>query len=139
MKLRVFDYKTNKMFKVLNICFEGTPTVTIQYNPVIKFRADFSSIMLSSELFDKNNNEIYDRDIVKWGDDFYLVKYEKGCFWLTSNTNTIPLNVESQSINYSEEIIYQQSNIVSFLEVVGNQHENPYFFEKTENNTYYEF
>lgn len=38
MKLRVFDYKTNKMFKVLNICFEGTPTVTIQYNPVIKFR-----------------------------------------------------------------------------------------------------
>jgi uncharacterized phage protein (TIGR01671 family) len=131
MKLRFFDHKTNKMYKILNICFEGTPTVTIQYNPVVKTRAEFDCIMLSSGMFDKNDIEIFDKDIVKWGDDYYLVNYEKGCFWLTNNLFDIPLSVESHTNIYGEDMYYQSRDISFALEIVGNKYENVDLFQKS--------
>jgi uncharacterized phage protein (TIGR01671 family) len=66
--LKIRAFYNGKMYQVKNICFSGRPTVTLEYNPVLKTNLDNVEIMEDTGYRDNSGNEINTGDIVEISD-----------------------------------------------------------------------
>lgn len=107
MKIRVLDLATNR-FLTGDFSF-GVETGEIRGKYGEKFE-DLKPIF-SSGIKDKNNKEIYEGDILSFGDDYpnEKVVFENGCFFRKERNYFIPL--------YEDE-----GNL--FMEIIGNIYQN---------------
>ncbi|MFW6028715.1 MAG: YopX family protein [Halanaerobiales bacterium] len=85
-----------------------------KYNIISKTAGQYAGLK------DCNDEEIYEGDIIKSHilDNLFLVKYENGCF----GAEYIP-----------EEIIGYPLSILTNIEIIGNQYENPELLEEENN------
>lgn len=112
-KFRFYHYETEKEYDVKAICFEGRPTITVQYNPVLKFPLDSGELIQCAGLKDKHGKLVFDGDVLSDYDGFkFLVRWDnlelKYVFIPVSRNNREDLDI------YPNE-----------CEIVGNIHENP--------------
>lgn len=92
-----------------------------------------AEILKSTGLKDKNDNAIYEGDIVEIGDFIYFIKFEIGSFMLVRcsdktdmyaefdncwNDDVYPLSQLHWESNAEEDILYN-------CEIIGNIYENP--------------
>lgn len=100
---RFYHYESEKIYPVLNICFQGTPTVTVAYNPVKKYRLDSGVLMQMTFLLDKKGHVLYEDDIICTTDNIIgVVKFgDYGCNeWEGWGTWTIFELVTTKSKTY---------------------------------------
>ena len=107
IKFRAWDGE--KMHDVKNICFEGRPIVTLQYNPVIKKFLDDVVLMQYTGLKDKSGKEICEGDIVL---------FEEG-------TKDLIVWDSEWQFHTKENLDNSQSNFDECgLELIGNVYDN---------------
>ena len=110
-KFRFYHYETEKEYDVKAMCFEGRPSVTVQYNPVLKFPLDSGELMQCTGFKDKNGNLVYESDILSDYDGFKIhVRWND----LELEYEFIPLENNTEDFD-----IYPNE-----CEIVGNIHEN---------------
>lgn len=103
----------NKMHKVEDISFKHK-TINLFAADIINFRDGI--LMQYTGLEDKNGIEIYDGDILRIDDEYWLVQYdiEDAMFTL-----------------YYDNVIENFSNMNSkWFEIIGNIYENPELFKE---------
>lgn len=93
IKFRAWDKDDKKMWKVVGFsepiwgdCEETHVTICdFDKSPLNKetdVRASFNyELMQFTGLIDRNGKEIYEGDIVDYGADYSVVRYQDGCFW----------------------------------------------------------
>ena len=121
IKFRVWDAEIKQMCQVLMIW--PAPIIGVQWirqngNIVLSTTASKEGVevMQFTDMHDKNGKEIYEGDIVKYGNDMPIevVFKQEGCF--TFKQSELPLGR------------FQ----ISKMDVVGNIHENPELIPKKE-------
>lgn len=111
-KFRFYHYETEKEYDVKALCFEGKPSVTVQYNPVLKFSLDSGELIQCTGLRDKNDELIYEGDIIK-----------------TCNTKATVVWSKPNFLLKFVDVLYSFDNFLSDIEVIGKINENEEFKE----------
>lgn len=126
-RYRVWGVKENKYYPVLNWCFDGKPTITMQYNPVKKLTGVTPERMVYSK--DMKSVPIFEGDIVKF-DHYDNMEYDEDdnlIFTDTAQFSSVGEDGEVSGdfgdwgnwlIRYAREADY-------FFEVIGTVKENP--------------
>ena len=119
-KFKFYHNETEKMYEVKAICFEGRPTVTLQYNPVFKVPLDSGYLMQCTGLRDKKGKPIYENDFVLLNGEIWQVIWsDEDCAFFLSNLKE----------TYHQPIYTDLYIMAKDFEVVGNIHETPELFE----------
>lgn len=76
---------------------------------------DRNTIHIGSQLFDNDDTQIYDGDIIALGDDRYVVVYEDGVFWAKRK-------IEGEINKFLLFMLMEES--LDGVNVVGNKHDD---------------
>ena len=110
IKFRAFDKVANTMHKVSSIDFDSKQVFIQEENFDVWLDLDDVELMQFIGLYDKNDKEIYEGDIVRFSPkEKSAVTYEKGCFYVKAKQGYFQLG------NWKKET----------LEIIGNIHKNP--------------
>lgn len=132
IKFRAWDKRTKKMRQVIDIVFNAgmwlepdDNTVKliwvkgydiIENKDIMMKREDKFELMQYTGLKDKNGTDIYEGDIVRQDDEYWLVQYD---------------NEDAMFTLYYDNVIENFSNMNSkWFEVIGNIYENPELFKE---------
>lgn len=123
IKFRAWDLKRKEMHSVRDMYFD-TRTPQLDYFITKSSQATYHANCESFELMqytglkDKNGVEIYEGDILNYGDykNLHEVVFRNACFW-------------GESIEYGKPTGIGIYNALEDLEVVGNIYENPELLE----------
>lgn len=74
-----------------------------------------NTIHIGSQLFDNDDTQIYDGDIISLGNDRYVVIYEDGAFWAKRK-------IEGEINKFLLFILMEES--LDGVKVVGNKHDD---------------
>lgn len=122
---RFYHYESEKMYPVLNICFQGTPTVTVAYNPVKKYRLDSGVLMQMTFLLDNKGHVLYEDDIICTTDNIIgVVKFgDYGCNEWEGWHHGLYIDWTCKKYGLRKDIGFWTKN--REIERIGNIHENP--------------
>jgi len=127
-----------KMYDVKNICFEGRPMITLQYNPACRKPLDNVKLLQYIGFKDKNNKEVFADYIIKYfietggiservkGFAYGVVKYKVSKYVIE------PFKYdESLSSVFGKDKIFGFLDSESFadVEIIGNIHEDKHLLE----------
>ena len=122
-KFRAWDSAKKEMFKDTFAITESGQVVVVEQEDVMSppdyVFVNHLVIMQSTGLFDKNNKEIFEGDVVSIDTDEFdllFVKYEAGIYWLMDG----------------EECVEHLSDYYKYVSIVGNIYENPQLLEREE-------
>lgn len=119
LKFRAFCYKQNHM------AYQGTPDLeTLQS---FMFHYGDAELMQSTNIFDKNGKEIFERDYIKYSNEYGKEHIHK----VTRVQGGLVINVHSDDVNrdtpfYSACADMQTMQWIKQCEVIGNPYENEY-------------
>lgn len=120
-RFRAWHYELERMMSIKDIFFEDGEIEELDLNDAvmndwITVCPEQIELMQSTGLKDKNNQEIFEGDVVSIDTDEFdllFVKYESGIYWLMDD----------------EECVEHLSDYYKYVSIVGNIYENPEFLE----------
>jgi len=113
-KFRAYCPELKKMYEVLCFNFYGEPTITVQYNPVVKIRLRDCYVMQCTGQFGKNKKLSYENDICKMIKAIYVIIWD-------SKTASFKLAYEN-SKNPDNWVELREDKK---FEIIGDIHQNP--------------
>jgi uncharacterized phage protein (TIGR01671 family) len=132
IKFRAWDYKTEKMHKVLGITFHGHPTLTLGYKPIRKAWIEEAPLMQYTGLKDKNGAEIFEGDILSYVelDEDSCMGAEKtyvgSVIWLDEAAKFMFKHTSGRRIDLNFIVGFY---LVHDVKVIGNIYQNPELLE----------
>jgi uncharacterized phage protein (TIGR01671 family) len=119
IKFRAFCYKQNHM------AYQGTPDLeTLQS---FMFHYGDAELMQSTNIFDKNGKEIFERDYIKYSNEFGRISIHK----VFRVEGGLVINIDSKDVNKKTPFFEacadsQTKQYMQQCEVIGNPYENEY-------------
>jgi len=85
-----------------------------------RYIVDPATVGQYTSLDDKNDNKIFARDIVSFGDDIYQIVFADACFWINDPRKHYSMELHT-TIGMGLDDILGQCGV----EVIGNIHDDP--------------
>ena len=128
-KFRAWDKTTSKLHVVNGIYCDNKKIHYIDDNRVRFVGFDNVIIMQSTGLFDKNNKEIFEGDIIANGPDVMCMKRHNTLGFYVEKKGRVEFIADGAVLDEFEE---DAKEIADSLEIIGNVYENPELLEVKE-------
>lgn len=129
-KFRAWDSAKKEMFKDTFAITESGQVVVVEQESVVCPPAyvfvDYLVIMQSTGLFDRNNKEIFEGDIITNGKDVMCMKRHNTLGFYVEQKGKVEFIADSAVLEEFEE---DAKEIADILEIIGNVYENPELLE----------
>lgn len=129
-KFRAWDSAKKEMFKDTFAITESGQVVVVEQESVVcppdYVFVDYLVIMQSTGLFDRNNKEIFEGDIITNGKDVMCMKRHNTLGFYVEQKGKVEFIADSAVLEEFEE---DAKEIADILEIIGNVYENPELLE----------
>ena len=129
-KFRAWDTTKKEMFKDTFAITESGQVVVVEQESVVcppdYVFVDHLVIMQSTGLFDRNNKEIFEGDIITNGKDVMCMKRHNTLGFYVEQKGKVEFIADSAVLEEFEE---DAKEIADILEIIGNVYENPELLE----------
>lgn len=129
-KFRAWDTTKKEMFKDTFAITESGQVVVVEQEDVMSppdyVFVDHLVIMQSTGLFDKNNKEIFEGDIITNGKDVMCMKRHNTLGFYVEQKGKVEFIADSAFLEEFEE---NAKEIADIIEIIGNIYENPELLE----------
>ena len=130
-RFRAWDKKTQTMLDVSLIDFKKSVLIGEhwEFGETNFINFDEIELMQSTGLFDRNNKEIFEGDIITNGKDVMCMKRHNTLGFYVEQKGKVEFIADSAVLEEFEE---DAKEIADILEIIGNIYENPEFVKDEE-------